>query len=184
MIHEYLLSGGDNWISLAVTTSPSSGSPSTDKETSRYAVVHRARQQQASIGFGDEYLFDSLLSQWSVQAKSGGYTIRGVSTGKFLNYDGTTLRDGLKVIANDNERIWDINRDEHNHGFHAMGSCVMGSQNTEERVVDTTFQVVGLEGLRVADMSVCPVLTNNHTQINAYLIAERCAQAILGDHEK
>jgi hypothetical protein len=55
-------------------------------------------------------------SQWSVQSKNGAYTIRGLSTGKHLNYEGSTLRDGLKVIASDNERIWDINRDEHNHG--------------------------------------------------------------------
>ena len=66
-------------------------------------------------------------------------------------------------------------------GFHSMGSCVMGSQTNKERVVDTQFKVLGVEGLRIADMSVCPILTNNHTQINAYLIAERCAQAILGD---
>lgn len=73
-------------------------------------------------------------------------------------------------------------REELNHGFHAMGSCMMGSESNKERVVDAAFQIVGLEGLRVADMSVCPALTNNHTQINAYLIAERCAQVMLGDH--
>lgn len=66
-------------------------------------------------------------------------------------------------------------------GFHSMGSCVMGSEKNAERVVDAQFKVVGLQGLRVADMSACPILTNNHTQINAYLIAERCAQMILGE---
>ena len=65
-------------------------------------------------------------------------------------------------------------------GFHSMGSCVMGSESKAERVVDSDFKVLGIQGLRVADMSVCPILTNNHTQINAYLIAERCAQVILG----
>lgn len=66
-------------------------------------------------------------------------------------------------------------------GFHSMSSCMMGREGDEDRVVDSQFKVVGLEGLRVADMAVCPILTNNHTQINAYLIAERCAQVMLGE---
>ena len=70
------------------------------------------------------------------------------------------------------------------HGYHAMSTCVMGGEENKERVVDPQFRVVGLEGLRVADMSVCPILTNNHTQINAYLIAERCAQSILGENDE
>ena len=59
----------------------------------------------------------------------------------------------------------------------------MGGEGDARRVVDAQFRVVGLEAVRVADMSVCPVLTNNHTQINAYLIAERCAQVMLGEGE-
>ena len=63
-------------------------------------------------------------------------------------------------------------------GFHGMGSCVMGKMGSE-RVVDKDFRVLGTQGLRVADMSVCPILTCNHTQINAYLIGIRCADLLV-----
>lgn len=81
--------------------------------------------------------------------------------------------------VHDEEAIRKFLREELTQGFHSMGSCVMGSTQNKERVVDAQFKVVGLDGLRIVDMSVCPILTNNHTQINAYLIAERCAQLML-----
>ena len=34
------------------------------------------------------------------------------------------------------------------------------------RVVACDFKVVGLKCLRAADMSVCPILTTNHAQVN------------------
>ncbi|OQU98518.1 hypothetical protein CLAIMM_04292 [Cladophialophora immunda] len=70
-------------------------------------------------------------------------------------------------------------RDNLTQGFHSMGSCVMGRHGDPRRVVDNKFEVVGTRGLRVADMSVCPILTCNHTQINAYLIGIRCAELVV-----
>ena len=83
--------------------------------------------------------------------------------------------------ADDEEAIKKFVKATLTQGFHSMGSCVMGSEKKKDRVVDAEFRVLGTKGLRVADMSVCPILTTNHTQINAYLIGERCAQVILGD---
>ncbi|KAL9122489.1 MAG: hypothetical protein Q9187_000946, partial [Circinaria calcarea] len=57
-------------------------------------------------------------------------------------------------------------------GFHCMSSCVMGREEEANKVVGRDFRVVGVRGLRVADLSVCPLLTTNHTQVNAYLIGE------------
>ncbi|KAI9736269.1 MAG: hypothetical protein M1834_001155 [Cirrosporium novae-zelandiae] len=70
-------------------------------------------------------------------------------------------------------------RENLTQGFHSMGACAMGSASNPERVVDASFKVLGLDGLRVADMSVCPILTTNHTQVNAYLIGERCAGLVV-----
>ena len=66
-------------------------------------------------------------------------------------------------------------------GFHCMGTCMMGKEGEANRVVGPDLKVVGIQGLRVADMSVCPILTTNHTQVNAYLIGERCAELILSE---
>lgn len=105
---------------------------------------------------------------------------------KPLHGPGERDGEGRLILCdeNDEEAIRKFLREELTQGFHSMGSCVMGSEANRDRVVDADFRVVGLEGLRIADMSVCPILTNNHTQINAYLIAERCAQVTLGDERK
>jgi choline dehydrogenase-like flavoprotein len=70
-----------------------------------------------------------------------------------------------------------------NQAAHAMGSCRMGKEEDENSVVDARFRVKGVRGVRIADLSVCPVLTNNHTQINAYVIAQKCLEAVIGDLE-
>lgn len=70
-------------------------------------------------------------------------------------------------------------KDTMTQGFHSMSTCVMGPPGESNRVVGSDFKVAGLEGLRVADMSVCPILTTNHTQINAYLIGLRCADLMV-----
>ena len=58
------------------------------------------------------------------------------------------------------------------------GTVKMGKSEAEdiEACVDNNFRVFGIDNLRVADMSVVPVLTNNHTQTTAYLTG-----ATLGD---
>ncbi|KAL2820124.1 glucose-methanol-choline oxidoreductase [Aspergillus granulosus] len=64
-------------------------------------------------------------------------------------------------------------------GYHSVGTCKMGRPGEPAAVVDARFKVIGVENLRVADLSVCPILTSNHTQINAYLIGEVCARQII-----
>ena len=43
--------------------------------------------------------------------------------------------------------------------LHGVGTVVMGSKNDETAPTSTDFRVRGVEGLRVMDLSVCPVLT-------------------------
>ena len=51
--------------------------------------------------------------------------------------------------------------------WHMTGTARMG-QSEEEAVVDSSFRVFGVEKLRIADMSISPVLPNGHTQAAAY----------------
>ena len=41
--------------------------------------------------------------------------------------------------------------------WHANGTAMMGKASNPLAVVDSKFRVHGFEGLRVADLSVCPV---------------------------
>jgi choline dehydrogenase-like flavoprotein len=50
-------------------------------------------------------------------------------------------------------------------GFHSMSTCIMGTEGEENKVVGSDFKVVRMRSLRVADMSTCPILTTNHTQV-------------------
>lgn len=44
-------------------------------------------------------------------------------------------------------------------GYHSVATCRMGKANDPEAVVDCRFKVKGMKNLRVADLSVCPILT-------------------------
>jgi choline dehydrogenase-like flavoprotein len=66
--------------------------------------------------------------------------------------------------------------------WHACGTCKMGREEDAEAVVDREFKVRGAEGLRVVDMSVAPVTTNNHTQATAYLIAQKAAERLVAEY--
>ncbi|KAJ5991712.1 glucose-methanol-choline oxidoreductase [Penicillium sp. IBT 35674x] len=86
----------------------------------------------------------------------------------------------LNTVSDD--VMLDFIRKNLDQGYHSMSTCRMGKANDPTAVVDSNFRVRGMHNLRVADLSVCPVLTCNHTQINAYLIGLRCARQIIDQH--
>lgn len=52
----------------------------------------------------------------------------------------------------------------------------------EDAVVDPKLRVRGIDGLRVADASVMPVLIGGHTNAPAIMIGERAARFVLDEH--
>jgi choline dehydrogenase-like flavoprotein len=64
-------------------------------------------------------------------------------------------------------------RDNAGTVWHANGTVKMGKQGEEGSCVDSQGKVYGVRGLRVADVSICPVTTNNHTQATAYLVGQK-----------
>ncbi|KAE8314941.1 glucose-methanol-choline oxidoreductase [Aspergillus transmontanensis] len=81
------------------------------------------------------------------------------------------------------EVMLDFIRKHLDQGYHSVSTCRMGKAGDPDAVVDSRFRVKGMKNLRVADLSVCPILTCNHTQINAYLIGLRCAREMVESHK-
>jgi choline dehydrogenase len=62
--------------------------------------------------------------------------------------------------------------------FHPTGTARMGDLSDPGVVVDSALRVRGLQGLRVADASVFPMIIRGHTMAPAVYVGERCASLI------
>ncbi|MEI7515991.1 MAG: choline dehydrogenase [Betaproteobacteria bacterium] len=63
--------------------------------------------------------------------------------------------------------------------WHLSGTARMGAADDEDAVVDTEGRVRGVEGLRVVDASIMPMVTNGNTNAPTIMMAEKLSDAIL-----
>jgi choline dehydrogenase-like flavoprotein len=82
-------------------------------------------------------------------------------------------------LAGDDE-ILDQFRREGVTGYHAVGTCAMGS--LEQSVLDARLRVRGVGGLRVMDCSAVPLMISGNTNAPMMAMGWRAADLILEDH--
>ena len=83
-------------------------------------------------------------------------------------------RPGLEVASD--EELLDYARATAQTCWHPSGTCRMGTG--ADAVGDPELRVHGVEGLRVVDASVMPMLVSSNTNIPTIMIAEKAADLI------
>ncbi|RJT33428.1 choline dehydrogenase [Mesorhizobium waimense] len=71
-------------------------------------------------------------------------------------------------------------RDHAESAYHPCGTCKMGRADDQSSVVDPECRVIGVEGLRVADSSIFPRVTNGNLNAPSIMTGEKAADHILG----
>ncbi|MFK7870695.1 MAG: choline dehydrogenase [Roseobacter sp.] len=70
---------------------------------------------------------------------------------------------------------------EHAEGaYHPCGTCKMGALGDPMAVVDPETRVIGVEGLRVADSSTFPRITNGNLNGPSIMVGEKASDHLLG----
>ena len=71
-------------------------------------------------------------------------------------------------------------RDHAESAYHPCGTARMGRRDDPMAVVDPETRVIGVEGLRLADSSVFPRITNGNLNAPSIMVGEKAADHILG----
>ncbi|PAQ00378.1 choline dehydrogenase [Mesorhizobium mediterraneum] len=93
-------------------------------------------------------------------------------------YRGEELSPGPHVQSDDD--LDAFIREHAESAYHPCGTCRIGRADDPMSVVDPECRVIGVEGLRVADSSIFPRVTNGNLNAPSIMTGEKAADHILG----
>jgi len=96
----------------------------------------------------------------------------------FEPYAGREIQPGAELQTD--EELDGFIRDHVESAYHPCGTCRMGAPDDPMAVVDPETRVIGVEGLRVADSSIFPQVTNGNLNGPSIMTGEKAADHILG----
>lgn len=84
------------------------------------------------------------------------------------------------ATGNGDDEIDAFIREHAESAYHPCGTARMGAADDPQAVVDPACRVIGVEGLRVADSSIFPRVTNGNTNAPSIMVGEKAADHVLG----
>ncbi|WP_306141173.1 choline dehydrogenase [Roseibium sp. MMSF_3412] len=96
----------------------------------------------------------------------------------FADYRGKEIQPGDEVQSD--EQLNDFIREHVESAYHPCGTCRMGAKDDPLAVVDPECRVIGVDGLRVADSSIFPLITNGNLNGPSIMVGEKASDHILG----
>ncbi|WP_420412099.1 choline dehydrogenase [Roseibium sp.] len=96
----------------------------------------------------------------------------------FTPYRGKEIQPGDNVQTDDELNAFIMEHVE--SAYHPSCTCKMGAKDDPMAVVDPECKVIGVEGLRVADSSIFPQITNGNLNGPSLMVGEKASDHILG----
>ncbi len=95
----------------------------------------------------------------------------------FAPYAGHEIQPGAEVQSDEALDAFIMEHVE--SAYHPCGTCKMGATDDPMAVVDAQCRVIGVDGLRVADSSIFPRITNGNLNAPSIMVGEKAADHIL-----
>jgi choline dehydrogenase len=146
------------------------------RSASRGAVTLRSRDPADDPVIRFNYMSED--SDWVDFRRCIRLTREIFAQDAFAPYTSHEIQPGAAVQSDD--ALDDFIRDHAESAYHPCGTCKMGRADDPLAVVDSSGRVIGVEGLRVADSSIFPRITNGNLNAPSIMAGEKIADHVLG----
>ncbi|KAI1503591.1 hypothetical protein F5X99DRAFT_374886 [Biscogniauxia marginata] len=144
---------------------------------SRGAVTLRSADPDAPLRFDPRFLAEAFDRRVAV-----GALREALRVARHEDCARDTVAQVVGPEGDSDEDLLEYWRQSVASSWHMTGTAKMGRAGDADAAVDADFRVRGVEGLRVADMSVVPVLPSCHIQAVAYVTGVTCAEKLVKEY--
>ncbi len=146
------------------------------RSKSRGAITLKSADASAAPAIRFNYMSDP--SDWEDFRTAIRLTREIFAQPAFAEYADRAIQPSDDATSDD--ALDDFIREHVESAYHPCGTCRMGAASDANAVVDPECRVIGVEGLRVADSSIFPQITNGNLNAPSIMVGEKAADHILG----
>ncbi|QFS82394.1 Oxygen-dependent choline dehydrogenase [Roseivivax sp. THAF40] len=146
------------------------------RSKSRGAVTLRSADPEDAPKIAFNYM--SHEDDWAEFRRAIRLTREIFAQDAFKPYADFEIQPGEAVQSD--AALDDFVREHAESAYHPCGTCRMGRADDRHAVVDPQGRVIGVEGLRVADSSIFPRITNGNLNGPSIMVGEKIADHVLG----